>query len=196
MPTFFDRDKIRERLRVLREHRWSSYRAYGNYAAVPEWLVTGELLTRAGGRERYRRFVQSYVARGIDPDELTTFSERVAIGSHEFLEQARKWVKSVSAEQPERFFVAGRIPFDRIVAVVEQIKGEAFADFRNRHGDWGLGMVLYLARWRSGLTLSRLGALAGGMAYKAVFAQVKYTERRLDKDATLRTIYQQCQKQL
>jgi len=104
MPTFFDRDKIRERLRVLREHRWSSYRAYGNYAAVPEWLVTGELLTRAGGRA--------------------------------------------------------------------------------------------IARWRSGLTLSRLGELAGGMAYKAVFAQVKYTERRLDKNATLRTIYQQCQKQL
>ncbi len=191
-----DGDKIRERLRVLREHRWSSYRAYGHYAAVPEWLVTGEILARAGGRDRYRRFVQSYVTRGIDPDDFTAFSERVAIGSREFLEQARKWVKSVSAEQPERSFVTSRIPFDKIVAVVEQIKGEAFADFRNRHGDWGLGVVLYLARRCSGMTLSQLGELAGGMAYKAVFAQVKYTEKRLDKDATLRTIYEQCQKQL
>jgi hypothetical protein len=130
------------------------------------------------------------VRRGIDPDDFTAFSERVAIGSGEFLEQARKGVESVSAEQPERSFVASRIPFDRIVAVVEQIKGEAFADFRNRHGDWGLGVVLYLARRCSGLTLSQLGELAGGMAYKAVFAQVKYTEKRLDKDATVRTIYE------
>jgi REP element-mobilizing transposase RayT len=191
-----DGDKIRERLGVLREHRWSSYRAYGNYAAVPEWLVTGEILARAGGRDRYRRYVQSYVTRGIDPDDFTAFSERVAIGSREFLEQARKWVKSVSEEQPERSFVASRIPFDRIVAVVEQIKGESFADFRNRHGDWGLGVVLYLARRCSGLTLSQLGELAGGMAYKAVFAQVKYTGKRLDKDATVRAIYEQCQKQL
>jgi hypothetical protein len=191
-----DRDKIRDRLRVLREHRWSSYRAYGNYAAVPEWLVTGKILARAGGSERYRRFVQSYVTRGIDPDEFTAFSERVAIGSREFLEQARNRVKSVSPEHSNRSFVASRIPFDKIVTVVEQIKGEAFADFRNRHGDWGLGIVLYLARRRSGLTLSQLGESAGGMAYKAVFAQVKYTEKRLDKDATLRTVYEQCQKQL
>jgi hypothetical protein len=45
-----DKDQIRERLRVLREHRWSSYRAYGNYGVPPEWLVTGEILDRAGGR--------------------------------------------------------------------------------------------------------------------------------------------------
>jgi len=191
-----DKEKVLERLRVLREHRWSSYRAYGNYAAAPEWLVTGEILGRAGGRERYRRFVQSHVTLGIDPEAFTAFSERIAIGSREFLEQARKWVKAVSPEHSDRCFVASRVPFDKIVTVIEQIKGESFADFRNRHGDWGLGMVLYLARQRSGLTLSQLGELAGGMAYKTVFAQVKYTEKRLDKDATLRTVYEQCQKQL
>ena len=191
-----DRDMIRERLRVLREHRWSSYRAYGNYAAVPEWLVTGEILARAGGRERYRRFVQSHVTRGIDPDECTAFSERVAIGSREFIEQARSWVKSVSPEHSGRAFVVGRIPFGKIVTVVEQVKGEAFADFRDRHGDWGLGMVLYLARRHSGLALSQLGERVGNMAYKAVFAQVKYTEKRLAKDATLKAICEQCQDQL
>jgi len=191
-----DGNKIRERLRVLREHRWSSYRAYGNYAAVPEWLVTAEILGRAGGRERYRRFVQSYVTRGIDPDEFAAFAERVAIGSHAFLEQARKWVKSVSPEHSNRSFAASRVPFDKIVTVVEQIKGEAFADFRDRHGDWGLGLVLYLARRRSGLTLFQMGELAGGMAYKAVFAQVKYTEKRLANEPALQEVCERCQKQL
>ena len=158
--------------------------------------MTGEILDRAGGRERYRRFVQSYVTRGIDPDELSTFSERVAIGSREFLDQARSWVKSVSAEQPERSFLVNRMPFDRIVSVVEQIKGETFDEFRSRHGDWGLSMVFLLARKRSGLTLSELGVQAGGMGYKTVFSRIKYLETRMRKDAALCEIYARCKNQL
>ena len=191
-----DKDQIRERLRVLREHRWSSYRAYGNYGAVPEWLVTGEILDRAGGRERYRRFVQAYVTRGIDPDEFTAFSERVAIGSREFLDRARSWVRSVSAEQPGRSFVASCIPFDEVVALVEKVKGEAFEVFRHRHGDWGLSMVFYLARKRSGLTLSQLGEQAGGMGYKTVFSRIKYLEARMRNDPALREVYRQCKNKL
>ncbi|MFN2351636.1 MAG: hypothetical protein ABR497_06780, partial [Kiritimatiellia bacterium] len=118
-----DAEQMRDRLRKLREYRWSSYRAYGNYAATPEWLVTGELLGRAGGRARYRRYVQSHVTRGMDPTEYTGFSEMVALGSREFLDRARSLVKAVSPEQPDRAFVFRRVPFGNIVSVVEQIKG-------------------------------------------------------------------------
>jgi len=191
-----DKDQIRARLRVLREHRWSSYRAYGNYCSVPEWLVTREILDRAGGREHYRRFVQTYVTRGIDPDEFTAFSERVAIGTRAFLNQARSWVKAVSVEQPDRSFVNCRIPFDDVVALVEQVKGEAFEEFRDRHGDWGLSMVFSLARKRSGLTLSQLGKQAGGMGYKTVFSRIKYLETRMKKEPALREVYNQCKERL
>ena len=77
-----------------------------------------------------------------------------------------------------------------------RVKGEAFADFRDRYGDWGLAMVLYLARRRSGLTLSRIGDLAGGMAYKTVFAQIKRIEKKLTKDSALRAIREKCQKEM
>ena len=187
-----DKDKIRERLRVLREHSWSSYRAYGNYGSVPEWLVTGDILGRAGGRERYRRFVQSYVTRGIDPDEFTVFSERVAIGSREFLDRARSWVKTVTPEHLNRSFVASRIPFDKIVAVVEHIKGEAFSDFRDRYGDWGMPMVLYLARMHSGLTLGMIGDLAGGKGYKTVSTSIRRFKNRLETDVALQGVLKQC----
>ncbi|MDA0990184.1 MAG: transposase [Verrucomicrobia bacterium] len=191
-----DVEQVRERLRVLREHRWSSYRAYGNYTAAPEWLVTRELLDRAGGRERYRRHVQSYVTRGMDPAEFTGFPERVALGSREFLERARSCVQSVSSEQPDRSFLTRRVPFEKIVSVVEAVKGEAFADFRNRHGDWGLAMVLFLSRRRSGLTLPQIGEAVGGMAYKTVFAQVKRFQARLKEDPFLREAYEQCQNEM
>ena len=78
-----------------------------------------------------------------------------------------------------RFFVASRIPFDKIVSVVESVKGERFSDFQNCHGDWGL--VLYLARLHSGLTLQQIGDRVGGLAYKTVFARIKYLKNKLGK---------------
>lgn len=191
-----DREKVRERLRVLREYRWSSYRAYGNYGTVPQWLFTSEILGRAGGRERYRRLVQSHVTLGVDPDEFSALAERVAIGSREFLDKARSWVKTVTPEHQNRTFVVSHIPFDRIVSVVESVKGEPFSDFRDRHGDWGMAMVLYLARLHSGLTLQQIGQEVGGVAYKTVFARIKYLKKKMNKDGSLQRIYEQCRQQL
>jgi len=191
-----EEEKIRERLRVLREHRWSSYRAYGNYAAAPEWLVTGEILARAGGVKRYRRFVQSYVTHGIDPEEFTTFSERVAMGGREFLDMARSLVKSVSTEQPDRGFLIRRVPFEKIVSVVEGMKGERFADFLNRHGDRRGAMVLYLARMHSGLTLAQIGEKAGGMGYKTVDTRIRRFKVQLEKDRDLQGTIEQFKVQL
>ena len=37
-----------------------------------------------------------------------------------------------------RSFLASRISFDKIIAIVEHIKGEAFAEFRKRYGDLGM----------------------------------------------------------
>ncbi len=187
-----DREAIRGRLRVLREHRWSSYRAYGNYAAVPAWLVTGEILSRSGGGARYRRLVQSYVTRGIEPEEFSVFAERLAIGSREFLERARKCVKAVSPEHSGRSFVASRIPVARIVSVVEAVKGERFADFRDRYGDWGLALVLYLARMHSGLTLAKVGEMAGGIGYKTVSTQVRRFKNRLESDRDMQRLMDHC----
>jgi hypothetical protein len=187
-----DRDKVQARLKVLREHRWSSYRIYGNYARAPAWLATGELLKRAGGVERYRRYVQSHVTRDIDSSAFTGFSDRIALGSREFLDRARAWVGIVSTEQPDRSFVTRRIPFESIVSVVESVKGESWTSFHQRYGDWGTGMVLYLCRMHSGLTLQQIGDTAAGMAYKAVYERVRRFKVELGNDPRMMQITQQC----
>lgn len=191
-----DADQVRERLRVLREHRWSSYRAYGNYASAPEWLITEEILERAGGSKPYRRYVQSHLSGGLNVSECDSFFEQIAIGGRGFLERVRSRVMSVSSEQPDRSFVAERIPFERIVEAVESVKNERFEQFRDRYGDWGLAMVLYLARRRSGLTLSEIGSLAGGLHYKAVFAQVKRMESKMNTDPELQDKMEDCDRKL
>jgi hypothetical protein len=191
-----NKEKILERLKVLRSHRWSSYRAYGNYGKRPHWLVTEELLRRAGGRDAYRKFVQRYVTRRIDPGEFRSLMERVAIGSQAFLEEARARVSTPSREQPDRSFVATRVSFDRIVAVVEDVKGESWSAFQNRYGDDGTALVLYLARMHSGLTLREIGEHAGGMDYKAVSARVGRFRRQLASTRSLRRIVAQCRKEM
>ena len=57
-------EEIMKRLDKLREYEWSSYRVYAGYSAKPDWLQTRSILARSGGRERYRKFVQSLCYQG------------------------------------------------------------------------------------------------------------------------------------
>ena len=57
-----------------------------------------------------------------------------------------------------------------MVKAVERFKGEKWADFRNRYGDWGRDLALYLGRKRCQLKLGKLAELAGGMDCASVAA--------------------------
>ena len=186
------REQVLARLRTLREHRWSSYRAYGNYGKTPSWLFTEELLCRAGGQAAYRKYVQQYVTRGMNPSEFVDLRERVAVGGRDFLCRSRTLVSSTSPEQPDRRFVTQHVSFASVLAAVEHVKGEQWEGFRNRYGDWGHSMVLYLARLRTGLSLKEIGTLAGEMEYKNVSTRVRRFEKRLVEDRQLRELAKRC----
>ena len=68
-----------------------------------------------------------------------------------------------------------------VVRAVEAVKGEAWIEFRDRHGDWGRDLALYLARRHCGLTLAELGARAGGLRYAAVGPAIRSFERKLSR---------------
>jgi len=190
------REQVLARLRTLRDHRWSSYRAYGNYGKTQPWLFTEEILRRAGGQAAYRKYVQQYVTRGMDPSEFEGLTERVAVGGRDFLDKARSLVSSTSPEQPERRFVTQHISFATVVSAVENVKGEQWEAFRNRYGDWGHSMVLYLARLRTGLSLKEIGSLSGEMEYKNVSTRVRRFKKRLAEDRHLREIANRCMKRM
>ena len=181
-----DRQQIQERLKVLRAYRWSSCRVYAGYVTKPEWLVTGTLWRRAGGRKGYRDLVQGYVTRGAPPAEFDSLRERLAIGGEAFRERLKREVGTVSEEQPDRRHVVRTVPFETIVKRVEEARGDAWEAFRDRRGDWGRDMVLSLARQRSGLTLRQLGERVGGVNYWAVAKAVKRFETRLGRERALK----------
>ncbi len=76
------------------------------------------------------------------------------------------------------------------------IERQCLSSFESRTRIFSGALVLCLARRRSGLTLSELGELVGGIAHKTVFARVKYMEKRLGKDTKLRSLYEQCKGRL
>jgi chromosomal replication initiation ATPase DnaA len=83
-----------------------------------------------------------------------------------------------------------------IIAVVEKIKGERWETFRDRYGDWGRDLALYLGKKGFGIKLKELGDAAGGMDYMSVSAAVKRLEQRAGKDAALSAALHRCRKEL
>jgi putative transposase len=186
------REELKRRLKGLRESRWSSFRAYAGYGPTPPWLRTDELLRRAGGRAAYRRYVQEHVTRGSLPEAYEGAGGRLALGTREFQERVKQWVGRVTKEHTGRRQLDRTVSVGRIVAVVERWRGERWSEFRDRHGDWGRDLVLYLARKRSGLTLREIGAAAGGMEYKAVGRAVQRFGAALASDRAKRRAVADC----
>jgi len=154
--------------------------------------MTKTLLERGGGRLAYRRYVQRHVTRGETPEGYEDVGVRVALGSQEFLMKAKGWVGKISKEQPDRVQMMKRVSPAAVVKVVEQKRGEAWAEFADRHGDWGRELVLYLARRRCGLTLSEIGQFFGIAEYKAVSSAVKRFEAAIEKDVAKRRMVKEC----
>ncbi|MDZ4197922.1 MAG: hypothetical protein U1E27_01405 [Kiritimatiellia bacterium] len=61
-----------------------------------------------------------------------------------------------------------RVTWPEIVEAVENVKGEKWADFVDRYGDWGRNMAFWMARRHGDLALKEIGHAVGEMDYSAV----------------------------
>ena len=138
-------------------------------------------------QESYRHDIEEPLKAG--GEELRTFAEqmqnRVALGSAAFLKRLRGLVQGNKNEQKALRAWKRLLPFARVIAVVALEKKEAWETFRDRYGDEGRDVALWLGRRHCGLTLRELGAAAGGMTYPAVSRAVRAIEQRRKKDAGL-----------
>jgi REP element-mobilizing transposase RayT len=196
-------EMVKARLETLREHRWSSYLAYAGYQRRPGWLTCEDLWQRAKQRElepqaSYRQFVEDPLKAGVA--EMETLADRIketlAVGSAAFLDRLRRRVRGNRHEQPAVRSWQRLLPFTRVAAAVAKEKGEPWARFRDRHGDWGRDAALWLARRHCGMTQAELGEAAGGMAYPAVGHAVRRIERRRQNDSKLNRVLTKLEGQL
>ena len=193
--------EVRERIGVLRRYRWSSYRAYVGLARKPAWLQCQTVLQFLGGgpgkvREAYRNHVESAVRQGWPESPWERLTAQGVLGGADFVRAVRQGVRGNPREQKALRAWRERPTLPKVIATVEKLKGEAWMDFRDRYGDWGRDLVLYLGRRTCGLKLKGLAEVAGGIDYVSVSAAVKRWKDRMAKEPGLAAILSQAEKML
>jgi len=186
-----DERLVRERMEHLRRYCWSSYPAYAGLGNAPDWIACDAVLDLQGVRRReerrrvYRDYVEATLREGLVENPWRQLFGQVVLGSQDFFRRLQVARQGDGREQPALRAMKPRPPFAQVVALVERLKGEQWDQFRNRHGDWGRDLALYLGRSESGLKLRQLGEACGGMDYAGVSAAVKRFERRVAEDTEL-----------
>ena len=187
-----DREQVKARLDRLARYPWSSYRAYTALAAAPEWLTRTHVLELIGeGSEQqrskaYRKYSEDAVREGLEESPWDKLTGHLVLGSQTFLRSVRHTLKGNIKEQPALRALQARPAWAQVVRALEDIKGEPWIRFRDRHRDWGRDLALYLGRTRCGLSLRELGELAGGLDYRTVGWIVARFTRLIAEDKQIR----------
>ena len=181
-----------ERLRVIREFRWSSYRAYAGYGGGVGWLWSQPLDRLCGGRSQterraaLREYTEGPVRKGVIERPWDRLLAGLVLGSAAFARRLQQKVSGNAREQPALKQLAPRTTWAQIVRALEAAKGQAWEQFGQQHGDWGRDAALWLGRKRGGYRLGELGQWAGGMDYAAVGQAVSRFGKRLEQARALR----------
>ncbi len=113
-----------------------------------------------------------------------------------FLERLRGQVHADPREQSGARPLNRRVSWEQIVGAVEAVKGEAWATFRDRHGDWGRDVALWLGRRLGRLTLRELAQRAGGVDYTTAGVAFSRIARRLTREPRVRRFVERVQREL
>ena len=81
---------VQQRLKHLRQYRWSSYSAYAGYAKAPAWLTGAAVLSLGGGQpeqraKEYRRYVEGAVREGYAERPWEALISRAVLGGRDFV---------------------------------------------------------------------------------------------------------------
>lgn len=182
---------VAERLRTLREYRWSSYPGYAGYRPALAWVWQEPLAGLCGGkslaeqRAALRAYTEGAVRQGGVEPPWKQVVDGLALGSTAFAQQVRREARGNAREQRALRGLVKAATWAQIVDALEHAKGERWAGFANRHGDWGRDAALWLGRRVGRLGLTELGQLAGGLDYAVVSKALARFGRRLALDGAL-----------
>ena len=180
-------EQVQRRIAMLRNYRWSSYRAYVGLEPAPDWLDRTEIFARTGRRGRdlqqhsYQQYVEEAVRDGLPESPWQAVQGQIILGDDEFVERMRERAAAGHGRLAEAL---ARMPkFEQITAAVEKLKGEKWMDFRDRRNDWGRDLALYLARRHTGLKLDDLGRVCELDGRTVGWAVQRFTRRIANDEA-------------
>lgn len=183
---------VKARIAHLRRYRWSSFRAYVGLERRPAWLECNQVLEWGGGKEgertrNYREYVESALREGQVRSPWDELQEQVVLGGEQFLQSLRAHVTGNAREQRGvKRLAHARPTMQQLIASLEKLKGQPWVELRDRYGDDGRDLVLYVARRACGLTLVEIAAAVGMNDYSAVSIAIRRFERRLRQSKSSR----------
>jgi len=181
---------VQERLRVLAEYPWSSWRVYNGAERRPAWLTTGVIAGGSGGRtvSERRAALKQYTESPVWQGRLESPWQRVVgglvLGSKEFAAEVLKLRGTDAASDYDvtcRAWAA-RPEWAAIVAAAERIGGRQWSEALEAHGNWVRDGVLYTAVRHLGYRLVEVYRGVPGLQYPAAAQAVKRFGRRLADD--------------
>jgi hypothetical protein len=118
------------------------------------------------------------------------------LGGAEFLRALRESLQGNRREQPSLKDLEDRPDWSAVVQAVEAVKGAPWASFRDRHGDWGRDLALYLGRRVCGLSLGHLAAAAGGLDYATAGVAISRFAGRVRREPELERVVSEVRSRL
>lgn len=198
---------LAERIGLVREYRWSSYRGYVNKDARLAWMDYSPVLAQMEGAEErqaenYRRYVETGIAEDDEEIRRALWISARSIGGEKF----REWVEEQHKQLNERAGsredltfrrIRGRMTVDEVLRNVEKFCGVRREEIvRRQRGTVVRGIASrWLCRY-GGLTQRKTGKVLGLSTGAAVSAQLKALSQRLNGDEGLRKRLAKAEKRL
>ncbi len=195
---------IGERIKFLRNYRWSSYPSYIGQRKALDFIEYGPLLAEMRGRERewpkrYRAFVESGLAESDDDFMVALKESPRCIGSEGF----RAWIDELYEKRVATYARAEDVSFRHIteplaaadvLAVLVDVFGVDVSEFSRRRRDSALRGVAarFLIRY-AGLNQREAAVILGAGTGSAVCNQLRALAGKLEKDRRLRRLLQQAE---
>lgn len=198
---------LAERVAELREHRWSSYRAYVGLDAQEEWVSYGPMLGLVVGEaSRVGRHYERFVEAGLtQPDEaFLDEMERSprGIGDDRF----REWVeerhqallKTVDRPEDVAFRPAGgRVAPETVLNVIAKLWGVKPSELAKRRPGWpGKGVAAWMLEKYAGLTRRAIGPKLGIGSGTGVAYQIRQATEQTRSDRRLERLVADAERQL
>jgi putative transposase len=185
---------IRERIALLRQYPWSSYRSYIGKERRLEFVDYGPVLetVSSGRRDVYRRFVEAGIVQ-IDAAFLEEArASYLCLGTEHFRAKVRAMYEGMlhgkSRTEDVAFRrTAARVPADRILQIVGESRGVDRASLlRHRRDSLDRAIASRMLCDFGGLTQRQAADVLGLRSGAAVSAQLQKLPEQLDADPRLR----------
>ena len=166
---------VTQRLELLRNYAWSSWRAYSGAEPQPAWLETDVIGAGCGGRGRtaQKAALQEYTEAPIRQGGVASPWGQLfggwVLGDADYAQELLRRTGANPDEQTEarRVRRGGRVDWKTLISAAETVLGRKWPAMLSGHGDWGRDGLLHVATRHGGYRLAELLQEIPGLKYQA-----------------------------